>query len=75
MASRSSTPWERFDPNLHEAIFEVSDPSVPNGTVTEVVEIGYWIASRALRPAKIGLVSGGAKAGRRQGLAARRGSD
>jgi molecular chaperone GrpE len=50
---------ERFDPNFHEAMFEVPDPSVPNGTVTKVVEAGYSIGSRALRPAKVGVASGG----------------
>src|SRR5262249_54071620 len=50
---------ERFDPNFHEAMFEVPDPSVPSGTVTKVVEAGYSIGSRALRPAKVGVASGG----------------
>lgn len=49
----------RFDPHFHEAMFEVPDPSVPNGTVTEVVEPGYSIGSRVLRPAKVGVASGG----------------
>jgi molecular chaperone GrpE len=50
---------ERFDPNLHEALFEVADPSVPHGTVTKVLQPGYAIGARALRPAKVGITSGG----------------
>ncbi|WP_233026439.1 nucleotide exchange factor GrpE [Rhodopseudomonas boonkerdii] len=43
----------RFDPNFHEAMFEVVDPSKPNGTVADVLEPGYSIGSRPLRPAKV----------------------
>jgi molecular chaperone GrpE len=50
---------ERFDPNFHEALFELPDPSVPNGTVTQVVEPGYAIGSRPLRSAKVGIARGG----------------
>jgi molecular chaperone GrpE len=53
---------ERFDPNLHEALFEVPDESVPAGTVAQVVESGYTIADRVLRPAKVGVAKGGPKA-------------
>jgi molecular chaperone GrpE len=49
---------KHFDPNFHEAIFQVPDPSVPRGTVTTIVEPGYSIGSRALRPAKVGVASG-----------------
>lgn len=48
---------ERFDPNLHEAMFTVQDPAVPRGTVTTVVQPGYTIGSRPLRPAKVGVAS------------------
>ncbi|WP_375789373.1 nucleotide exchange factor GrpE [Bradyrhizobium sp. Pha-3] len=47
----------RFDPHLHEAMFQVQDPSVPSGTVTTVVQPGYTIGSRSLRPAKVGVAS------------------
>lgn len=50
---------ERFDPNFHEALFEAYDPSVPSGTVNKIVETGYTIGSRLLRPAKVGVTSGG----------------
>lgn len=50
---------ERFDPHLHEALFETEDPSVPNGTVSTVVSPGYVIGSRPLRAAKVGVARGG----------------
>ena len=53
---------QRFDPNMHEALFEVPDPGVPNGTVVQVVETGYSIGERCLRPAKVGVSRGGPKA-------------
>ena len=52
---------ERFDPNLHQAMFEVPDPSVPNGTVRDVVQSGFVIGDRVLRPALVGVAKGGPK--------------
>jgi molecular chaperone GrpE len=52
---------QRFDPNFHEALFEVPDASVPAGTVVQVVEAGYQIGDRVLRPAKVGVARGGPK--------------
>ena len=52
----------KFDPNRHEALFEVPDENVPNGTVMQVVEDGYAIGDRVLRPAKVGISRGGPKA-------------
>ena len=46
---------EKFDPNLHEALFETPDSGQPNGTIIEVVETGYMIGERLLRPAKVGI--------------------
>ena len=54
---------QRFDPNLHEALFEVPDESVPHGTVKQVVEQGFSIGERVLRPAKVGISRGGPKGG------------
>jgi molecular chaperone GrpE len=51
----------KFDPNLHEALFEVPDESVAHGTVVQVVEDGYAIGDRVLRPAKVGISRGGPK--------------
>jgi molecular chaperone GrpE len=42
-----------FDPNFHEAVMEVEDPSQPPGTVTQVLEQGYTIRDRLLRPARV----------------------
>lgn len=42
-----------FDPNLHEAIMEEDDPSQPPGIVTRVVENGYMLRDRLLRPARV----------------------
>ena len=50
---------ERFDPNLHEAVMQVDDPSQPAGTVVRVLEDGYMIHDRLLRPARV-FVAGGA---------------
>lgn len=52
---------ERFDPNFHQAMFEVPDPSVPAGTVVQVVQTGYGIGERVLRPAMVGVAKGGPK--------------
>ncbi|HXW71513.1 MAG TPA: nucleotide exchange factor GrpE [Methylocella sp.] len=48
----------KFDPNLHEALFEVPSDSAPNGAIIEVVEDGYTIGDRVLRPAKVGVARG-----------------
>ena len=53
---------ERFDPNLHQAMFEAEDPALPAGTVTQVVQSGFVIGERLLRPALVGVSKGGAKA-------------
>jgi molecular chaperone GrpE len=53
---------EKFDPNFSQAMYEVPDPSVPAGTVVQVVQAGYTIGERVLRPALVGVSKGGAKA-------------
>jgi len=52
----------KFDPNFQQAMFEVPDPSVPSGTVVQVMQAGYMIGERVLRPALVGVSKGGAKA-------------
>jgi len=52
---------EKFDPNLHQAMFEVPDPAVPAGIVAQVVQAGYKIGERVLRPALVGVSKGGPK--------------
>jgi molecular chaperone GrpE len=53
---------EKFDPNLHQAMFEIPDPSRPSGTVAQVVQPGYLIGERVLRPALVAVAKGGPKA-------------
>lgn len=53
---------QKFDPHLHQAMFEVPNPDVPNGTVVQVVQSGYVIGDRVLRPALVGVAKGGPKA-------------
>ena len=53
---------ERFDPNFHQAMFEVENADVAAGTVIEVVAAGYTIGERVLRPAMVGVAKGGPKA-------------
>ena len=52
---------QKFDPNLHQAMFELPDPSVPPGTVVQVMQPGYTIGERVLRPALVGIAKGGPK--------------
>ncbi|WP_274630737.1 nucleotide exchange factor GrpE [Arvimicrobium flavum] len=52
---------EKFDPNFHQAMFEIPNPGVPTGTVLQVVQPGYSIGERVLRPAMVGVSSGGPK--------------
>lgn len=53
---------EKFDPHLHQAMFEVPNAEVVNGTVVQVVQAGYTIGERVLRPAMVGVSKGGPKA-------------
>lgn len=52
---------EKFDPNFHQAMFEMPNPDVPNNTVMEVVQPGFKIGDRVLRPAMVGVAKGGPK--------------
>jgi molecular chaperone GrpE len=52
---------EKFDPNLHQAMYEVPDPSVPSGSIVQVVQPGYMIGERILRPAMVAVAKGGPK--------------
>ena len=52
---------EKFDPNFHQAMYELPDSSVPSGTVVQVVQAGYMIGDRILRPALVAVTKGGAK--------------
>lgn len=56
-----SPEGERFDPNFHQAMFEIPDAEVPSNTVLQVVQDGYVIGERVLRPALVGVSKGGPK--------------
>jgi molecular chaperone GrpE len=52
---------QKFDPNFHQAMFEIPNAEVPNNTVVQVVQAGYTIGERVLRPAMVGVAKGGPK--------------
>ncbi|GJP51136.1 hypothetical protein CLOM_g10302 [Closterium sp. NIES-68] len=45
-----------FDPNLHNAVFELDDPSKEPGTIAHVLKVGYTLHGRVVRPADVGVV-------------------
>jgi molecular chaperone GrpE len=51
----------KFDPHFHQAMYEVPDESVPAGTIVQVVQPGYTIGERVLRPALVAVAKGGPK--------------
>jgi molecular chaperone GrpE len=52
---------QRFDPNFHQAMFEIPNADIPNNTVVQVVQDGFIIGDRVLRPAMVGVSKGGPK--------------
>jgi molecular chaperone GrpE len=52
---------QRFDPNCQQAMYEVQNAEVPDGTVVDVMQAGYIIGDRCLRPALVAVAKGGAK--------------
>jgi len=50
-----------FDPNFHEVLFEMDAPDKPAGTVVQLLEAGYTIGDRLLRPARVAVAKGGPK--------------
>ncbi|AHK43182.1 MULTISPECIES: nucleotide exchange factor GrpE [Ensifer] len=58
---------QKFDPNFHQAMFEIPNADVPNNTVLQVVQAGYTIGDRVLRPAMVGVSKGGPKAAATEG--------
>ena len=53
---------EKFDPHYHQAMFEVPGSDKPNGTVVQVVQTGFKIGERILRPALVGIAKQAAPA-------------
>lgn len=54
---------EKFDHNFHQAIFEVENTGQPAGTIVEVLQSGYVLNDRLLRPAMVGVAKGGPAGG------------
>lgn len=52
-------PGERFDPKLHQAMFEAPVPGTRAGDIIQVMSPGFTIAERLLRPAQVGVSAGG----------------
>ncbi|UTO28450.1 nucleotide exchange factor GrpE [Bartonella harrusi] len=52
---------QKFDPHFHQAMFEIPNSDVPDNTVQQVVQAGYIIGERVLRPAIVGVAKGGTK--------------
>jgi molecular chaperone GrpE len=51
-------PGERFDPHLHQAMFEVPNTGQPTGSVVQVMQAGWIMHDRLLRPALVGIAKG-----------------
>lgn len=49
---------EKFDPNFHQAMFELPSADAAPGTVMETIQAGYRIGERVLRPAMVGVAKG-----------------
>ena len=56
-----------FDHNFHQAMLEIEDASVAPGTVVQVLQSGYVLNGRLLRPALVGVAKGGSKDAARNG--------
>ena len=53
---------EKFDPNVHQAMYEIADGSSPPGTVAQVIQAGFMIGDRVLRPALVAVAKAPPKA-------------
>ena len=49
------TIGQKFDPNMHQALFEMPTSEQPPGTVMQEMQAGYAIGERCLRPAMVGV--------------------
>ena len=49
-------PGDKFDPNVHEALFEYEDKDMEAGSLGQVLKIGYMFKDRCLRPAQAGTI-------------------
>jgi molecular chaperone GrpE len=53
--AKLSPEGEKFDPNFHQAMFEIPTAEMPSGMVVQVVQPGYLLEDRVLRPAMVGV--------------------
>ena len=60
--TKFSPEGERFDPNVHQAMYEVQDTELPPGHVAQVIQAGYMLGDRVLRPAMVAVVKAAPKA-------------
>ena len=44
---------EEFDPNIHEALMKEESEEYESGQITEVIQEGYWLGDKVLRPALV----------------------
>lgn len=51
---------QKFDHNFHQAVVQIEDPNAEAGTVVQVLQAGYVLHGRLLRPAMVGVAKGGA---------------
>jgi molecular chaperone GrpE len=66
---------EKFDPHFHQAMYEVPNADAPPGTVVQVMQTGYAIGERVLRPALVAVAKAGPKAAQDESSASEDGSD
>ncbi len=52
------TIGDKFDPNFHQAMFELDHEDIPKGHIAQVMQIGYTHHNRLLRPAMVGISKG-----------------
>lgn len=57
--ARFNPAGEPFDPNRHQAVFEVETADQPAGTVVQVLRAGFMLHGRLLRPAMVAVARGG----------------
>jgi molecular chaperone GrpE len=56
-----SPEGQKFDPNVHQAMFEMEHPELPPGHVAQVMQAGYMLGDRVLRPAMVSVVKAAPK--------------
>ena len=49
-------PGDKFDPNMHDALYEYPDESKEAGTIGQVMKVGFSLKSRVIRPAEVGVI-------------------